>query len=275
MSYILEALRRAESERARGAVPGLHDQARPGGAAAMAERGRHLDHDRNRNYRAPAIVISALAIAAAGVVSGALWWRGHERPAPQVSSLVQAPKATGAAPAAPSAPAESPTAAAGAVAATAPHAAAPAPAPPPVPVVPAPLPSPAPVLSKERPAKSVDKPKIRQKVTKDIHQRKSASPPSGSVSVPDAAAPTAPSSRVDRPPAKEALPDMPPAIHAQLPALTISGITMSSNPLYRMVIINGQVLHEGDSAAPGVVVTAIRARTAVLHFRGYRTTLGY
>lgn len=84
-----------------------------------------------------------------------------------------------------------------------------------------------------------------------------------------------PSSRGDVSTPNKALPEMPAAIHAQLPALTISGITMSSNPLYRMVIINGQVLHEGDSAAPGVVVTAIRARTAVLHFRGYRTTLGY
>lgn len=68
---------------------------------------------------------------------------------------------------------------------------------------------------------------------------------------------------------------MPAAVRAQLPSLAISGVTMSANPLYRMAIVNGQVLHEGDSAAPGVQVLAIRPRTVVLGFRGYRTTLAY
>ncbi len=40
MSYILEALRRAESERERGKVPGLHSQAWAEGAAAAPATGR-------------------------------------------------------------------------------------------------------------------------------------------------------------------------------------------------------------------------------------------
>ena len=39
MSYILDALRRAEAERGRGGVPGLHSQAVPvPGAAPVPER---------------------------------------------------------------------------------------------------------------------------------------------------------------------------------------------------------------------------------------------
>ena len=43
----------------------------------------------------------------------------------------------------------------------------------------------------------------------------------------------------------------------QLPTLQLAGVTYSSNPVYRMVIVNGQVLHEGDTAAPGLVLERI------------------
>ena len=43
-------------------------------------------------------------------------------------------------------------------------------------------------------------------------------------------------------------PSLPEAVRAQLPVPKISGPTYSSNPAYRMAIVNGQVLQEGDLA---------------------------
>jgi general secretion pathway protein B len=42
-----------------------------------------------------------------------------------------------------------------------------------------------------------------------------------------------------------------------------------------MVIINGQVFHEGDKIAPGLELERIRLRSAVLSFKGYRYELNY
>ena len=67
--------------------------------------------------------------------------------------------------------------------------------------------------------------------------------------------------------------DLPPAVREQLPTLQLAGVTYSTNPLYRMVIVNGQVLHEGDQAAPGLVLERIEPGRTVWAFRGYRYAL--
>ncbi|WP_259456042.1 general secretion pathway protein GspB [Alicycliphilus denitrificans] len=67
--------------------------------------------------------------------------------------------------------------------------------------------------------------------------------------------------------------DLPPAVREQLPTLQLAGLTYSSNPLYRMVIVNRQVLHEGDQAAPGLVLERIEPGRTIWSFRGYRYAL--
>lgn len=67
-----------------------------------------------------------------------------------------------------------------------------------------------------------------------------------------------------------ALRDLPDSMRAQFPALQVSGVTYSSNPLYRMAIVNGQVLHEGDMAAQGVVLELIEPERVVWKFRDQR-----
>ena len=69
--------------------------------------------------------------------------------------------------------------------------------------------------------------------------------------------------------------DLPENVRQQLPALTVAGATYSENPRYRMVIINGQVVQEGDTAAPGVVLETIRQKEVVLRAQGYRFTEKY
>ena len=64
--------------------------------------------------------------------------------------------------------------------------------------------------------------------------------------------------------------DLPEAVRAQLPSLKISGVTYSSNPVYRMAIVNGQVLHEGDPAGPGLLLEKIEPGRTIWSFKGYR-----
>jgi len=111
MSYILDALRRADAERERGHVPGLHSQ-----AAAPAAAGAK---------RPPlAWLAPGAALLAAGV--GAGWWLSRPAPAPAVvTDAASRPPARAPAPA----PLPSPVAQVA----------------PPPPVAPVPVPRPAPV----------------------------------------------------------------------------------------------------------------------------------
>jgi general secretion pathway protein B len=64
--------------------------------------------------------------------------------------------------------------------------------------------------------------------------------------------------------------DLPPSVREQLPSLTVTGATYSSNPAHRMAIVNGQVLQEGDLAAPGLKLERIEQGRTVWSFQGYR-----
>ncbi|MFY3385800.1 general secretion pathway protein GspB, partial [Paracidovorax sp. MALMAid1276] len=64
--------------------------------------------------------------------------------------------------------------------------------------------------------------------------------------------------------------DLPDAVRAQLPVLKISGASYSTNANYRMAIVNGQVLHEGDLAAPGLMLEKIEPGRTIWSFKGYR-----
>ena len=49
----------------------------------------------------------------------------------------------------------------------------------------------------------------------------------------------------------------------------------ANEPANRLVIVNGQVLHEGDTAAPGVTVEQIKLRSTVFAFRGQRVEVDH
>jgi len=214
MSYILEALRKAEAERQRGAVPGLHAQAEPAAElpAGRAVAGRRL---------AAGLMGAVLLLCAAG---GAWWWW---RGAP-------APKATPTA--APALPTTSPAAPADAVQTV----------PPPVPVAsPAAQPS-VPIVSAPPPV--------------------AASPPTASAS------PAAPAVPALQEPLMR-LADVPEARRRELPPLVLSGAVQSPDPAARMLIVDGQVLREGDALSPGLTLERIGPRAAVFSLRGLRFEL--
>ena len=63
---------------------------------------------------------------------------------------------------------------------------------------------------------------------------------------------------------------LPPDVRAQLPRLSVGGAIYSESPSARMVILNGQVFHEGDKPAADTVLEQIRLTSAVLNSRGQR-----
>ena len=69
--------------------------------------------------------------------------------------------------------------------------------------------------------------------------------------------------------------ELPADIRQTLPKVVISGSTYSDNPAYRMLIINGEVFREGEKPAPDLQLEQIRAKAAVLNFKGLRYSVGY
>ncbi|WP_048438877.1 general secretion pathway protein GspB [Caenimonas sp. SL110] len=69
----------------------------------------------------------------------------------------------------------------------------------------------------------------------------------------------------------------PPAsgLPADAPKLAINGGVYSTNKAQRMLIVNGQVYNEGNEIAAGVVLDEIKNKTAVLRYRGSRYTVAY
>ncbi len=71
------------------------------------------------------------------------------------------------------------------------------------------------------------------------------------------------------------LADLPEDIRRTVPKLVVSGSVYSSNPAQRILIVNGQVLNEGATLAPDLVLESIGAKSAVLNLRGTRFRLDY
>ena len=60
-----------------------------------------------------------------------------------------------------------------------------------------------------------------------------------------------------------------------LPAITVNGSIYADRAADRILIINGQVLHEGDLVAPDLMLVAIGTKAAVLRFGQLRFTVRY
>ena len=234
MSYILDALKRAESERSRGEIPGLNAQ--PMGLASA-----------NAGAREGRLVVAAVAAGIVVVLGAVVWWW---------SGGASAPVATEAMPSAAALPAPAPLAAAPAAWAPVPQA---NPAPPAV-VVEAVRPA-APPVARAQPrvlARSTSRSKPAAARLEPPQFSASGAPP-----VPDAG------SRV------YAMNDLPADIRGALPALVVGGASHSEHAASRMLILNGQIYHEGDRLTAELTLQQIQLRSAVLSFRGYRFGLSY
>ncbi len=216
MSYILDALRKADAERDRGHVPGIHTQPSFGGALPA----------RAQPDAKPWLWVAAGALAV--LLIGALAWY-----------LMSPPRGGAEMAAAPAVPAP--------IAAAPPTViAAPAPAAPP---------------DRSIAPKADAAPAIARKLKPTL--------PASSAAPKTEAKPTASGERV------YTLAELPDDIRRQLPNVAVGGSMYSSRPADRLLIINGQVLHEGDKVAPDLVLQQIRLKTALMNFKGYRYTIEF
>ena len=256
MSYILDALKRAQAERGRGSVPGLHTQ-------SVTMPSAKETPERSGGNRGAWLIAGA-----AGVAALALAWlqfgpKGATHQPVVVAQALAAVPAPAPAPVATPEPVPTPAPAPVVVKSDAP---APieidvTPPPPPPPAPPKPVaqqaPTPAPAATKREEAAAARQAKVAVPPA-------ALAPANTPAPAPVAAAPSAPVYNVA---------NLPPAVREQLPSLQLAGITYSTNPKYRMVIVNGQVLHEGDSAGPGLVLERIENARTIWAFRGYRYAL--
>ena len=260
MSYILDALRRADSERDRGAIPGIHAQPVP----------PHWRDARGKRRMPPWV---GAMIGLSVVVLGAFGWHlvGRETapvvapsPAPALPPLSGAPPAP--------------------ATAAAPVAAAPTPATPSSPAAVATPPVPPAVAAAPPPAaKNVERQRVPASPPAEQPRRKPATqvatapatvtepgvPLKSSKSEPAVAPPATAESRVYSPN------DLPADIRRQLPQLAIGGSMYSENASSRMLIVNGQLVHEGAKLGPDLSLEQIKLRSAVLKFKGYRYEISY
>ena len=69
--------------------------------------------------------------------------------------------------------------------------------------------------------------------------------------------------------------DEPEDLRREVPKLVVSGSVYSQNPAQRMLIVNGQVVNEGASLGPELVLESIGPKSAVLRLRGVPFRLSY
>ncbi len=239
MSYILDALRRAEADRQRGQVPNL-------GVAQMASAANEVSSPPRVKW-AVIVALVALAIGAAGLLG---WWRGAAKaplpPQEQVTTGQAGPAPAAAAVATAVAPATAPAAAGE----------------PPLPQV------------VSAPAAALPVPASPVPVARTVQP----STPAPAVATAPAPEP-APSlgASVERPPVARPtkLAELTPDQRRELPPLVINGSVWSDSAASRFVILNGQVLREGDTVVPGLVVEKLLPKAAHLRWRGLWLELPY
>jgi general secretion pathway protein B len=270
MSLILEALRKSEAEREIGRVPGLRSQTLPLDDPLPAARdGATL----------PAwgwVTIGGLAALLAVAVAWGLWGGRPAAPrleatapvdvSPRAPSLAAAPVAP-AAPAAPTAPPPAPTPSTAAAADPAlplRWGAEDRARPPSLPAPPRTAAARAPVVA-------------RAPLTSPATTRAagpgapSAAPraPAAAPAIPSAAVPVTAGAPL---PTYEQLPD---DVRRRVPPVTVEGSAYSADAASRMLIVNGQVVREGDALANGLVLETIQLRSAVLRAGEVRYRISY
>jgi len=254
MSYILEALKKAQAERQLGSAPTIHAPAQSYPTPAAGEGGKHR--------------YVALAVGCGVLLAGvALWWLrqdgGQLRSAPTVV-VAQAPLSTLPAPVV-SAPAPAPVSAPAPVPALVP-----VPVPVPVPA-PVPVPVPAPVAKQVAPSRPVpvqeSAPAARRAAAPA--QVREAPAPARVAAGPLAAVAPAPEDSV------RTLQQLPEAIQREIPKVVFGGYIYSPDPAERLLLVDKMLRREGEEVAPGLVLERLLPKAAVMNYRGTRYRVGY
>ncbi|MEW6707279.1 MAG: general secretion pathway protein GspB [Pseudomonadota bacterium] len=243
---MLDALKKADAERERGAVPGLHAQPVPGLLDVPVRR--------------PVVPAWAWMLAGAAVMLPAAWLGMsllRDAPVAPQQTVAQA------LPPAPVAPAQ--------VRPLERSPAQPAAAPVPAPVKPVAVAPPA-------PPQAADSTPAAEAVQGPVAARTARSPAAEAASrrtggmTPQAATTGADGSAQGR---ILAMSELPEAIRRELPPLTVGGSIYSEHPASRFLILNGQIFHENDKVGPNLTLEQIRLKLAVLRYKDVRFRIMY
>jgi general secretion pathway protein B len=240
MSYILDALKKADSERERGTVPGLN--------SSQANHATFIHYGRDQK---PWWLL-ALVLAVLLVLVLALWaWR---QSVPSPLAALANPRAEPESPVAVSPVAPTP------IQAKTPDTAR-APVPPPVVSIANPL----------QPAAST----VAHVQAKVAPAAASPAQPASTLAAvpPEAAGKPAPMPTTTIRSTTGGIPllsELPDTLRHQIPALNISGAIYSDAPPEWTLIINDQVMGKGSQVAPDVRLEEISASSAVFNFKGQR-----
>lgn len=278
MSYILEALKKAQAERQIGNTPTIHAPTLSSVPAGQGARSR----------RTPVIVAMALMVAA---IAGLATMLVRQQSAANQPVAPGAPAAAAsAAAAAPTAPAEAVVPAAprdvsapdlaGAVPATASQGAA----------------QQAPVAMAAAPARAADASPSQRSAsapasiprTADARAAQHEATPAAAETpqlqakkhtgdtarvadvaqaVPIAPPPPAPAPVEEQ---VQSLRELPEPIQRAIPQVTLGGYMYSKNPADRLLLIDKVLRREGEEVAPGLILDKLQPKQAIFSFRGYR-----
>lgn len=256
MSIILDALKKADSERHLGELPGLHTQVASQGTSATATVPTRESIGWFAATGAGIILLGVLAWQARGLISPTPARLTSVPPAaePQRNGTVAAkpPEATKGIPKIRSSAQILGSSASG----------------------PDTLAAPAPVVTAtELPVPpAAPKTMIAPRASHNARSAVRDSPPAAApASAMHAEPPKALASTVTPAPAPYVMRmgELPPAIQRELPPLSVSGTMYSSNPGDRMLLLDKRMLHEGDEIAPGLVLESVLPKGATLRYKGY------
>jgi general secretion pathway protein B len=244
MSYILEALKKAQAERQLGNAPTIHAPGLQSAEQRPAAR-----------FSLP-MLAAVLGMAAVIGVLLVLVWRPFTRSTPDAAT----PAAT--------APAASPASAATTAATLA---AAPA----------APIPLPAPVADLPPSVANLARATAAAPAaTTSSSTAVSAQPANTAQAVPLSSAP-APAAAATAKPAVAAeepvvnLRELPEPIQRAIPPVTVGGYIYSKNAADRLLLVDKVLRREGEEVAPGLLLEKLHPKEAVFNFKGYRYRVPY
>ncbi len=246
MSYILDALKRADAERERGAVPGLHSQ-----TAAPSPATAPVSADGRRPLQA------ALALSGLLLLAAVLWWFNRAEAPPPTQAPAQLPALVPAAAPVAASPAPEPAPTATPVTPATAQASAPATPQPDASAAPTLV---APILRPEAPVLATA-PETPNRTTTTVSSPLPAPPKAQNAEASDAGV--------------RRFADLSPEQRAQLPQLNVNGASYSANPAHRMLIVNGAVVQEGQEIAPGLTLERIGLRQAVIRQGSLRFSIAY
>ncbi|HEV2610655.1 MAG TPA: general secretion pathway protein GspB [Noviherbaspirillum sp.] len=244
MSYILDALKKAESERKLGGVPNIHAQ--PPASVLTPHQ---------PSWRKPVLWAGLLALALTG--GGLAWWQTSSRQAPPPVQVAQTPPPAVTVPQAPQAAAPP---AAPEQPAVKPEPPAAQPAPPEAETIPE-TPKPAKPIKRAKPAETEQKAVAKAAPKQEPRVAKAAKP------APEPAAPK--EERI------ASLRELPEHIQREIPPLVVNGYIYSPNKADRTVLVNGKLVREGDQVAPDLAVERLTQGGMVLNYKGYRYRSSY